>query len=408
MLHLWYLDAVTAGIDVFDDAIGQSGSHWALLFDELELAPTWIREELFASMRSVDDRVIFKLSISPYDEHIRTANIFGPMPGDDYDAIPLWYARREDSFDFCSELWESMLRDRGYLSETAVSTLGASVFDPDDEASGGYGPKSGHRRRFRQLAKDDATFAEYLAARDLDASALDIGTEEKRAAEVRKIISLVAVRHAYRVPDHSASRQTIRSRKNPKLYVGARSVFAMVEANPRWLRAIGNRLLDSADGRGRVPAAVQNREVTNAAKRFVAMLQAIPCSLPEDSNKDASVASVIEDIGQFFFRCAVRDDFNADPPGSFVVDADTPQFIADSLGKALNVGALVYLPEDEARVIMGGIVGKRFRLCYLLAALYRFPLRLGRSVTLSHILSEMRAGRGSIAPDARDKQRTLL
>jgi energy-coupling factor transporter ATP-binding protein EcfA2 len=387
-LHLPYLEAVMNAVEVFDDTLGLGSSHWALLFDELELAPDWIREQLFGHLRSVDDRLVFKLSISPYDQHIQTTSICGPTADNDYDAIPLWYAQRENGYTFCKALWESMLVQRGIVKATAESTLGPSMFDTDHGRGEAYGRRSRHRRRFIDLANDDATFARYLANKGLDLTALDAGTEEQRASEVRKIISLVAVRHAYRRPDRLASRQTVRSRKNPRLFVGAKSLFAMVEANPRWLIAIGNRLLDAAADGGLVSPRIQNRELTDAANRFIAMLEAIPCSLPAPGFENGSIASIVSSIGHFFFKCTVLEDFNPDPPGSFVIDEQLPAQVIDSLGKALNVGAIVQLPDSESQLPIGKVAGKRFRLCYLLAAVYRFPIRLGRPVSLSHILKD--------------------
>ena len=94
-------------------------------------------------------------------------------------------------------------------------------------------------------------------------------------------------------------------------------------------------------------------------------------------------------IGKYFFKVVVLDDFNAEPPGSFTVDDRVEPALHDILGQALNVGALVRITEDSENVVLGSLVNVRFRLCYLLAASYRFPVRLGRSVSLSHILMEM-------------------
>ena len=94
-LHIWYLPAVTTAIELFNDLVDEPDAKWALLFDELELAPEWIREELMQSTRSVDDRLLFKLSISPYEEHSSAHGLLAPTQDNDYNAIPLWYANRE-------------------------------------------------------------------------------------------------------------------------------------------------------------------------------------------------------------------------------------------------------------------------------------------------------------------------
>ena len=157
------------------------------------------------------------------------------------------------------------------------------------------------------------------------------------ASEIRKIISIVAARHTYRTPDSSSGRQRIRSRKNPKLFVGATSLFAMVEANPRWLNAIGSRLLDKIGPNNKIAEADQSQEISNAAERFQAMLETIPC--PVQTENSYCVADVIDVIGKYFFKVVVLDDFNAEPPGSFTVDDRVDPALHDILGQALNVGA---------------------------------------------------------------------
>lgn len=391
-LHAWYLESTVSAIEVFDDAIHESGAKWALLFDELELAPQWIREKLIASTRSVDDRLLFKLSLSPYDEKVIVGGMLSPMQDNDYDAIALWYPSREDGYAFANALWQSLLASHGHQG-SAESTLGPSIFDTTSEGSGSgvsaYGPKSAHWRRFRELAAEDRTFAAYLADKHIDVETLHEGTERDRAAEIRKIISIVATRHTYRTPDGARRRQKVRSRKNPRLFVGAKSVFAMVEANPRWLIAIGSRLLEEIDDNGHIGEAVQNRELTKAANRFHAMLEAIPCLPPRSRGSISGVAELVKAIGEYFFKAVVLDDFNPDPPGSFTVDPSIEPALLDTVGKALNVGAIVYVPREAESVLVGSLVGKRFRLCYLLAAIYKFPIRLGREVSLSTIIRDM-------------------
>ena len=52
----------------------------------------------------------------------------------------------------------------------------------------------------------------------------------------------------------------------------------------------------------------------------------------------------------------------------------------------MNAGAIIYVPDDEGKVILTSLRGKKFRLSYLLAPIYGFPIRLGREIALSRIL----------------------
>ena len=55
----------------------------------------------------------------------------------------------------------------------------------------------------------------------------------------------------------------------------------------------------------------------------------------------------------------------------------------DSLGRALNAGAIVFVPEKPGRRF-SSLRGKRFRLSYLLAPHYQLPLILGKTDFTEH------------------------
>ena len=98
--------------------------------------------------------------------------------------------------------------------------------------------------------------------------------------------------------------------------------------------------------------------------------------------------SLIDHVGNFFFKEIVVKDFNPDPPGSFVVDSNVSENLLDGLGKALNAGAIIYVPDPRGQTMLSSLRGKRFRLAYLLAPYYQLPIRLGRQVSLLSILAQ--------------------
>jgi hypothetical protein len=393
-LHKPLLQSAAYALDVFQDVAGQGREKWALLFDELELAPKWVRSELLAFLRSVDDRFIFKLSMSPYSEDVEILDTpTAAMPGQDYEPVTLWYAHKEDGFRFCRALLRSLLALHERETVDPVSLFGRSEFEtPTSEwmkLGTAYHPGSRLHSRFLRLAQKDRTFRNYLRERNIDPHRLDDLEGTERAADVRKITALVAVREAFRGTDEELTlggRTRTRSRKNPDLYRGAAALFAMVEGNPRWFIGIIGSLLQRHYAEGEeISAAAQAAEVSKAANRFRALLKTIPCPTPAGGSQ-RGVLAVLDPIGDYFFRSVVVEDFNPDPPGSFLVDAHVSTELAESLGKALNAGAIVYVPDPDSQVVLGSLRGKRFRMSYLLASHYGIPIRLGRPVSLSHIL----------------------
>ena len=121
-LHLHFLKSAGLAIEIYEDTIGLAQGKWAFLFDELELAPKWIQEELGSSLRSTDSRFLFKLALSPFTENDSLLRIASetteqparpmPSPDQDFDQIALWYVGKAKAFEFCTQLWYEMLLQR--------------------------------------------------------------------------------------------------------------------------------------------------------------------------------------------------------------------------------------------------------------------------------------------------------
>ncbi|MBK7706370.1 MAG: hypothetical protein IPJ30_11455 [Acidobacteria bacterium] len=65
-LHLDFIESVGGAVECFNDLVQDDGGKWALLFDELELAPDWIRDNLILSLRSRNPHILLKLALSPF------------------------------------------------------------------------------------------------------------------------------------------------------------------------------------------------------------------------------------------------------------------------------------------------------------------------------------------------------
>jgi hypothetical protein len=112
----------------------------------------------------------------------------------------------------------------------------------------------------------------------------------------------------------------------------------------------------------------------------------MPGAVSSKQEAPRGVLSIIDQIGNYFYDAVVIQTFNSDPPGTFVVDSRVDDRLLESLGKALNAGAIVYVPDDDSHLVMSSLRGKRFRLSYLLAPNYGIPIRLGPPVSLKTIL----------------------
>ena len=318
-LHMQFLPSASIAIELFDQMVGESGAKWALLFDELEIAPTSIQAELISSLRSVDDRFLFKLALNPFTENSQYLSApTSPAPGQDFDQVALWYAEKRDALSFCRSLWDEMHKAQNIDLRDPVAVLGRSQFeaDPEDQRFGGtsYGTNSLWAKKFRSLAKKDDSFREYLIFRKIDPNHLDVERSDHRAAEIRKIAPIVALRDFLIRKEANDSETVLRSRKSASVYSGAESLFAITEGNPRWFLGIMRSMLNMelTDGRSRISPAEQGREILRAAQRFSASLRTIPIE-----EASTSVLGISRQVGIYFGEYAVRRKFRPEPPGSF-------------------------------------------------------------------------------------------
>ena len=402
ILHLSFLDCIVEAMDLFEDISKERNAKWALLFDELEIVPEQIRDTVIPSMRSADPRILFKLSLSPFNTDIKTS-VDSVMPSHDYDVLPLWYPRKEDAYPFCHELLKLMLKDRGIKKNSEDVIFGPSEFDQPKEEYGNhishYSPGSRQYERIMSLAKKDQSFNRYIQDLKIDLNKLHIIKESERASDIRKIISIVVVRDEFRKADNlneisNIKNGKLRSRKEVHVYGGVKSLFAISEGNPRLFIGMVDRLLDQRRPvDNKVLPCIQTAEIKNAERRFRAFLKTIPCSSLKGTQPTRGVLALIEIIGEAFRKNVITDEFTPEPKGSFIVDSGTPQDLLKSLGEALNAGALVYVPDQDSDIVINSVEGKRFRLSFLLAPNYCLPLTLMRPVNLSSLLPSSFVGK---------------
>jgi energy-coupling factor transporter ATP-binding protein EcfA2 len=405
-LHIDFLTEVSRAVESFNLAVDEEHGKWALLFDELELAPAGVAALLLTALRSTDQRLLFKLSYSPVGRHLAGLDsAVATMPTQDFDLIPLYYWRKEDGYRFSEELLERILVDRSRPAEL-TSVFGASVQEPVEDKRG-RGPKQSKvvQTYFESLAGRDRSFRDYLDNRGFSLNELHLVTGDERAATLRKIVGIVAVREAYRGSDDDPGGRG-RGRKNPNLFSGIPAILAMLEGNPRWIIGVVNSMLDAADMRktARVHPAIQSREMQMASERFRSLLRTMSASpaayggqlgfdaiLSGDPQRTLSVAGLVDVVGRYFSDQIISGPFNPDPHGTFRVDERIPEEWAAILAMALNAGAIVLVPDAGDPPMISSVRGQRFRLSYLLAPTYRLPLRLDKEISLSSIVVGRRA-----------------
>lgn len=416
-----FFDDLRTFADQFGVVFGTTPK-WAICFDEVEIAPPSVKSHIMQSARSFDQRFLIKCSASPFDEEF--GSIFGPkmpMAAQDFSRVMLTHLHQREVQRFSEELFRAICKEAGVGHKKATEVLGSSffedAFDLNDESltqpdlysdiatppptttePKRYGQGGFHFRKFAGLARKDPSFEAYLQRRGIDITSMNSLPESLKAADIRKIISIVAVRDEF-IFELSAETQGRKKRRKfrskkvvSEIYTGAHAIFAICEGNPRWLIGAIRPLLEAykanrtVENSGIVQRAEQARRIQIMITQYLSLLSTITPTGKDDSRR--GILDTIDQIGEHFFEEVVGGQFNPDPPLSFRLDAEISNEHRKIIGAAMNQGAFVLIPSPREPVKLGKIEYQRVRLTHLLAPLYRLPLVLGRPVSLSTVLSK--------------------
>lgn len=385
------LDGPIASCRLFADRAPQvHQGEWALCFDELEIAPEWLRTEVLEGLRSVSQEFLLKVTFSPLlPSGLRTA----PEPAHDFQKIRLWNSHIEDARAFCEDLSTRFLRAKFRMTDiTPDDVLGQSALAEDDHLDQGersYARGSLFYREMRALATEDTSFSLALQGRGLDPADPYTPSEVLRDTFLRKVKPIVVLRRAFRRGERA------RSRKVPTAYAGKQAIYAMSEGNPRWLLGLLSDLHDrwvampsyDPDGHPIVRVSSQAKVLSSAARRFHTSLTAIASGeVTIDHARSVALTAFLDLVGKATAEGMLGHEFPTDPYGSFVVDASPTSQLEQVITKALEVGALIYVGSSEDDVPRR-IAGSRFRLTFMLAPIYRLPFRNYREILLSTLLA---------------------
>jgi hypothetical protein len=239
----------------------------ALCFDELEIASDSIANAILRAPRSLDQRFLIKFSAAPYvgaANALNGANV--ATQRNDYELIFLSSFSPQETHAFSEALFQSLCLKHGFHAESSYEVLGASFVDDDEVDEEEHAPKSryqfegSYQRRFQSLYEKDRTFSDYVDSRSKQVNINDLtqGSENLRAAGVRKIIWPVIIREEFlfrqeNVQEEGQQRRRLRT-TNPisNIYTGSDSLFAICEGNPRSIKGLLEPMVEAYSRQDRV------------------------------------------------------------------------------------------------------------------------------------------------------------
>lgn len=411
-LFIDYREGIKLAHSLHNAASGLPSRRWLMMFDELEVAPSEIQDALIRDLRGTFEQsfICYRLALAPYNRNfVGPSDEMGVSVQNDFLHINLSFPRKERGLLFSRQICASILRQSG-IEHDEEFVLGRSILafddpeteiDDDGKSSSKYGLSSSLGKVFSSLAERDSSFAQYLLNRGVHLGDVENLSELKMAATLRKVRNIVIIRNYFSKPSKSglaAEGLATRSRKTYRLYSGVPSLLALADGNPRSLINLLTPLIRQFKEQGsahRVSESVQADEIEKAIRIVRSLLRSIPVTEQKKAGGGA-VLRVLDDIGSAFYGGIVATKFSEQPPLSFRVDAGQSPAMLSALGKALNMGALIHVPDQGSDEIISSLVGKRFRISYLLSAYYKLPLSLDREVSLSKLLSQRSAGQASL------------
>lgn len=368
---------------------------WALLFDELEIAPNWLVDKLYPLLRSTTSQnVYFKLSMSPFAK-LSQANLgSSPRPSHDYELVHLWYIQKSEAIPFSRELLVQTLVRRCNCEIDLLKIFGPSPLKPSTKGrDSGYGAKSKAHDVLTRAYSNDPGFRDYVDRKQINLDELDKLDEETRAAEVRKVYPIVLFRQEFLKKEGA-----FRSRKKPQIFSGIDSFLEILEGNPRWIVGAANELAGTIQSKNKVNPSIQYTYLRETAERFMSLMKTIP--LYDGGREQKSLGDALDHVGDRIYDSIMQERFTSEPYGSFRVDDKCPDDLLDSVGIAMNAGAVILLSDVESNwLVASELRGKEFRMSYLFSPYKHIPVRIGRSFPLSEVLNK------TTKPRARDIER---
>lgn len=388
LLHLSLVDAALSFVGRYNRAVHEPEGRWALMFDELELAPPHLLDMVLQRMRGTDRRLLFKVSYAPYEGWLGGPH--GPQEAQDYSVIRLSYANKDKGFDFSRRLLQRRLDEAGgsLSPEEALGKTGA--IEDDDHAppppANSYAPGSAAVVTLLAAAEADSYFAAWLKRNRIDLLNLEHEPDHVRS-KVRKILPMMELRIRLRRLEREAGTAALRAIQLLDAYSGERAFLAMTEGNPRWLEHICDRLLADWD-RKPIPEIVQARVLRAAGEEFLSYLHILPVR-GTHLGVDEAPRQLLDKIGAYLRHAQLAGRFSSDPPGSIRIDERASPAHLAAVQALVDRGALIEVPETDLPSV-GPLTGRRYRIAYLLAPHFHLPLRLDKAINLTTVLRRAR------------------
>ncbi|MBI3510939.1 MAG: hypothetical protein HY064_09745 [Bacteroidetes bacterium] len=361
---------------------------WALCFDELELAPIWLQDRLFNSLRSRTQKILYKLSASPI---LSISDNISASPNNDLKLVKMWpHGKRDKYQEFSEAILKSLLFKKFNRDIEPELIFGSNPLFRKDHEKKDYEEGGETWKQIIDLAKDDPDLRKLLQGHHINPKNPQVGVENRRKLDtvLRKIKPIVYFRNYYSTYDIKSKNRKARSRKASTLFYGKEVIYRICDGNPRWLIGIVEAILTKCNNNRiqKISDASQAMVLKNIADQFYNVIKTIPGAVFQTKHKMYTLSGILKEVGDTFFNEIVIDKFQRDPHSTFTIDKGLNPSIIKILEKGAYQGAIILIDPAENSFDFE-MRGKRFRLSYLLSPLFKIPLRKYAAIPLSKCLT---------------------
>ena len=394
------IELLVAGIKIFNRAVGQPHHRWALLLDEIELAPSSVHNIIKAHMRGGGIQLIIKASMSPFS-HFQSYSKeeIQPIRGDDYQEIDLTEKNWEELEIITEGLWNQVLDYAKKLNIGIDNALGETKrsfqFCDIKENKG-----KKENMSFVYLKNNDPEVLDFLKKRGVTADNVSSLGRNKKQSTINKIGPIVLFREVFLITKENKSgieKQRRRTRRKPyQLYSGSFAMIRMLEGNPRWIKTAFTNMLPFIDSAGHIAPGNQYDVLETLARRFEGLVGILPA---KDKVSGISTIEIVNRVAEYFNK-QLLDTFNPNPCDCCVVDKEAFDLVSAQITTGLYAGAFIATKRK-----LPTLEGQNIRLAYLLAIRKhrQFLIRqAGQTVNLSSVLDS-----GQSKPTVSWKQRVI-
>lgn len=348
---------------------------WALLFDELELAPEEVLTPLMDYMRGGDENIIFKLALSPYIKDINLRyDESSSMTNQDRNVVTLYSYKREP-YDFSKKLCESILRKNDLHNDIESYFKSPESLKLVNEIA-----------LFESLSKKDNTFKEYVAQQSIKFEHLNPGGKSRapnngKRNSIRKFKPIAYIRNE-KFNEEGKLKSLNRA---INYYGGFSNICAELENNPRMLKSIMGKFIEVIRSKGEVEIGEQILHVNKLFRSYKALTSTIV--IDKNQYNFNTVNDLIEILSTHASQYIIGQQFYAEPSTSFEIDKEVDSSLIAAIGSAINAGALLLKEDNDLDPASKTLIGKTIRLSFLYAPEYSLPLQSYDSEKLSNVLT---------------------